>query len=287
MKTVVVKCLTDLGVHLDGADKGPSEIAKVLNNKNIVNEIEICKDKIIKSKDKSDLAKNLDSVNNFTKKHFDAVSSIINDKYFPFTIGGDHTVAIGSILASNSLNHDLGVIWIDAHGDYNNFETTETGNIHGFPLAAVSDYKCDKLTSFLDCEYVNPKKCVIVGVRSVDKLEKVNIVNSGVTMFTMDDIREYGIEKVMEKAFDIAGDRVHISYDLDVIDPLDAPGVTVFEKDGIYLSEAYQIVSILENNIDKILSMDLVEYNPLNDINFKTRDIAVNIINKIVDKKSK
>lgn len=286
MKTVIIRCSTDLGVHIDGADLGSNEIAKVLDNKNIVKQIEIKKDDIVKSHDEFDLAKNLASINKFTRKHFDVVSGIIDDFFFPLTLGGDHTVAMGSILASNTKNGDLGVIWIDAHGDYNNFVTTETGNIHGFPLAAVSDYGCRKLTEFLDCTYVDPKKCVIIGARSVDPLEKVNISNAGVTMFTMDDIKKYGIESIMKKAFFIAGDKIHVSYDLDAIDPKDAPGVTTNEDNGIVLGDAYKIVDILCDNINKIKSMDVVEYNPVYDIDFKTRDIAIKIINSIVDKVS-
>lgn len=287
MKTKIINCNTDLGVHIDGSNFGPGEISKALVNENIVERIEIDKDNIVKSQDKNDLEKNLDCVNNFTKKHYKIAKEIINDGFFPISVGGDHSMAIGSGLASSYLYDDLGVIWIDAHSDYNTFETTETGNLHGLPLAAITGYNCDKLTSFLDPKYINPKKCVVVGARSIDRLELPNLKDAGVTVFWMDDLRREGIDKIIDKAFEIAGDNVHVSYDLDVIDPKYAPGVTTDVLGGITKDEAFEIADILSSNIDKIKSMDLVELNPLNDIDNKTRDIAVNIINKVIDAKDK
>ena len=286
MKTKIINCNTDLGITIDGADKGPRKITESLNNSNILEIYNIDKENIEKNRDKTNLEKNLDSINIFTKKHFELTKNVIKDDFFPLTLGGDHTVAMGSILASNTLNKNIGIIWIDAHGDFNTFETTETGNIHGLPLAAVTGYKCEKLTSFLDCSFVNPKKCVIVGARSIDKLELDNLKDAGVTMFYMDDIKDLGIEKVMEESFSIAGNKVHVSYDLDAIDPEDAPGVSTKAPFGINKKEAFEIADIICENMNKVVSMDVVEYNPLNDIDDKTKNIAIEIINKVVNSKN-
>jgi arginase len=281
----IIEACSDLGTHVDGSELGPIEIVNNLNTNKIANVYKINKVNTVKSKDKADLEKNLDGVNEFTKNIFNQVSSIIKNNGFPLTIGGDHSVVIGSILASNKLQGNLGVIWIDAHGDYNTFETTHTGNLHGLPFAAVSGYNCDKLTNFVDGLYVNPKNCVVVGARSIDPWEIGNIKDAGVTVFTTEDIKLEGARNIMNKAIKIASNNtngIHISYDLDVIDPLVAPGVSIPEENGINEDEAYLIMDEIIDNIELVKSMDLVEYNPTRDKNDVTRDIGINLINNIV-----
>lgn len=281
MNNIEVICAcTDLGVHINGTDKGPLEIIKKLNFKNHI----IKKDDIVKSKDLNDLRKNEKSINNFTKKTFRCANKILESNKIPILLGGDHTVAIGSALASQKFNKNIGIIWIDAHGDYNTFETTKSGNIHGLPLAAITGYKCKELTSFITNNFINPKNCVVVGARSIDPWEIGNMTNAGVTIFTTEDIKNEGAESVMRKAIDIACNNtngIHISYDLDVIDPIIAPGVSVPEDNGINLEEAYEIADIINKNKDLIKSFDLVELNPTFDIDNKTRDIAINIIKRV------
>ena len=217
----------------------------------------------------------------------------IKEEYFPIMIGGDHSAAIASALASAKVNVDIGVIWIDAHTDYNTFETTVTGNIHGLPLAAITGYKCNELRYYHDGKIVQPSHTVIVGARSIDDAEKDNVRYSGVTVFTTKDIQEKGIDAVMDEAFKIAGYKtkgVHVSYDLDVIDPDVAPGVSIPEFDGISEEEAMKINEYLINHIDDIVSFDLVEFNPLRDIDRKTEQIGLNILAqmiKAVEKKQK
>ena len=284
MKNIkIIGACTDLGVDVDGADKGPSTL---INNLNYENSIVLNKPNCIKSHDENDLKKNLNEVNLFNKEVFNNVKEAINNGYFPITLGGDHSMAIGSALASRSINGNIGIIWIDAHLDYNTFETTITGNLHGLPLAAINGI-CPPLTEFTD-KYINPKNTVVVGYRAQEsnkEAELTNIKRMGVTVFDDDYIKEHGIEHTINKAFEIAlngTNGVHISYDLDVIAEKFAPGVSVPELGGFDLNTAYKVRDILINNIDKIKSFDLVEFNPSNDIDNKTLNIALNIINSFL-----
>ena len=201
-------------------------------------------------------------------------------------IGGDHSVAIASALASVKVNVDVGIIWIDAHTDYNTFETTVTGNIHGLPLAAITGYKCNELRYYHDGKVIQPSRAVIVGARAIDEAEKDNLRYAGVTVFSTQDIKEKGIDAVMDEAFKIAGYKtkgVHVSYDIDVIDPYTAPGVSVPEYDGISEEEAMKINEYLVRKINDIVSFDLVEFNPLRDQDRKTEQIALNILTQIIN----
>ena len=277
----IINANTDLGVHIDGANLGPNMLTETSN----AIKYNIDKDSIIKSKDKNDLKKNLVAVNNFTKKVFNKELEILKEGNFPLLVGGDHSSVIGSALASRKYHGNIGIIWIDAHGDYNTFKTTHTGNIHGLPLAAITGYDCKDLTNFITNEYINPKNTVIVGARSIDPWEIGNIRNAGVTIFTTQDIKKHGVKKVMDEAFRIALNNTngtHISYDIDVIDPLVAPGVSVPEINGINENEAYEIMNYLVSRKNNIKSMDLVEFNPTRDIDNKTYKIAKKILEEIL-----
>lgn len=280
MINLIMAC-TDLGVHIDGAEEGPLQIMNFINNKKINDKIIIKKDNVIKEKNRNNLKKNINAINKFSENLFNTIDNCFKNNIFPITIGGDHTVAIPSILAAKKNNDNIGIIWIDAHADFNTFKTTETGNIHGLPLASTCGL-CKDLTKHFTNKYVNPKKCVIVGARSIDKEELNNLKNEGVIFFTTNDLKKEGIKKIMDKAFDIAGNKVHISYDLDVIDPLIAKGVSVPEENGINEKEAMEIIDYLKRKKENITSFDLVEYNPSFDDNKKTLNIAINLLNKFI-----
>lgn len=286
MKYTFINANTDLGVHIDGTNKGPKSITENFNNFEIIN---VDKNKEYqKDKSKDNLSKNLEEINIFNKKLFNTITNILKEDKFPITIGGDHSIAIASSLASNDHHKNLGIIWIDAHTDYNTFDSTITGNIHGLPLAAINGYKTDLLTSFLTKNYINPKNTVIVGARSIDKLELENLKKNNITFFTTKDIKKEGLNNILDKAFEIAGNNtngIHISYDLDYIDPIDCPGVSIPEENGINLDTAIDTMKYLVNNKEKIKSLDLVEYNPTLDIDNKTKDIAINLLNIFINKK--
>lgn len=283
----IINACSDLGVDVDGANNGPLLISKNLNNKMINKFITVNKVDCKKSKSIHDLKKNLNEVNIFNKELYDKVIETLNSKIFPITIGGDHSIAVGSALGSQMVNKNLGIIWIDAHLDYNTFETTITGNLHGLPLAAINGL-CDDLTKFHNGNFYNPKNTVVIGYRSNELNKDKEIENAkkaGITIFDNNDIKKYGIENILNKAIDIASNNtsgIHISYDLDIIDKQYAPGVSVPEVDGINLDTAYKIAEILNNNLNIIKSLDLVEFNPNYDINNKTLIVALNILNMII-----
>ena len=295
MKTVIFGAGSDLGVHTDGAALGPEQLINDISSF-YKGEVQSYKQdpNIIKSRNLSDRRKNEYEIDQFNSILYKNVLEKIKDEYFPITLGGDHSVVMASALASVKANIDVGIIWIDAHTDYNTIDTTITGNIHGMPLSTINGIKgTDELRKFHDGKTIQPSRTVIVGARAIDSGEKDTVKYSGCTVFTTKDIQEKGIEAVMDEAFEIAGYKtkgIHISYDLDIIDPKVAPGVSVPEDDGITEEEAMEINKYLTKHMDKILSFDLVEFNPLRDVDRKTEQIALNILTQMIsaaEKKTK
>lgn len=286
MRTMIFGACSDLGVNIDGANLGPVQLMNDIKAFYKGESMVFQKDEsIIKSRNLSDRRKNEYEIEKFNTNLYKNMVEKIKEEYFPILIGGDHSVAIASALASAKVNVDVGMIWIDAHTDYNTFETTVTGNIHGLPLAAINGYKNSELRYYHNGKVIQPSKTVIVGARSIDEAEKDNVRYSGVTVFTTQDIKEKGIDTVMAEAFKIAGYKtkgIHISYDLDIIDPDIAPGVSVPEFDGITEEEAMKINEYIINNMKDVLSYDLVEFNPLRDVNRKTEQIALNILAQVI-----
>ena len=214
--------------------------------------------------------------------------NVKEDNCFPIVLGGDHSLAIGSALASIKKEENLGIIWIDSHGDYNTFETTRTGNLHGLPLATLNHKTQERLSSYHNGNYYKPENTVIVGARDIDAWEWPNIIEPGVTVFTTEDIKKQGIKKIIKKAMDIAlkdTNGVHISYDVDVIDTKVAPGVSVPAINGISEDEAYKIMNEVCKYSKHIKSFDLVEFNPSKDIDYMTEVIVVNLLEIIINSK--
>ncbi len=285
-KIDIIDACTDLGVSVDGAALGPEILTEDFSNENVGNIYILHADEDGKEKEKDNKKKNLKKLNEFNIELYNRVLKSIDEKKFPLTIGGDHSLVIASALASIKKNQNLGIIWIDAHGDYNTFKTTITGNIHGLPLAVIDGYEKMYLADFHNGSFYNPKNTVIVGGRDIDPLEQENLKDAGVTVFTTEEVHEKGMKAVMEEAVKIACDNtngMHISYDLDVIDPVICPGVSVPAKDGINLEEAYEAVDQIIKYKNKLKSLDLVEYNPLRDIDSKTKVIAKTILESLIN----
>ena len=282
----IIDACTDLGVSVDGAALGPEILTEDFSNENVGNIYILHADEDGKEKEKDNKKKNLKKLNEFNIELYNRVLKSIDEKKFPLTIGGDHSLVIASALASIKKNRNLGIIWIDAHGDYNTFKTTITGNIHGLPLAVIDGYEKMYLADFHNGSFYNPKNTVIVGGRDIDPLEQENLKDAGVTVFTTEEVHEKGMKAVMEEAVKIACDNtngMHISYDLDVIDPVICPGVSVPAKDGINLEEAYEAVDQIIKYKNKLKSLDLVEYNPLRDIDSKTKVIAKTVLESLIN----
>ena len=289
MKNIdIIAACSDLGVHINGSQLGPDTLINNIN-KNNINEIKKIKynDKYLKEQEKDNLKKNLKELNYFNNKLYNEINETINNNCLPITLGGDHSIAIGSALASIKNHKNMGIIWFDAHGDYHTFETTVSGNIHGLPFAAITGYEKNLLSDFHNGNYFNFKNAVLLGARDIDEPDELNnLKDAGVTIITTEDIKKYGIDAMYKKAFSIASNGtngIHISYDLDCIDCDIAPGVSVHVKNGINLDEAYGFVDYIVKNKEKIRSIDLVELNPLKDKNKITEKVALNILNKLIN----
>lgn len=241
----------------------------------------------VKALDSKNEKRNLEGINEFNERLYNTTRKVIQDGEFPLLVGGDHIVAIGSSLGSIKENKNMGIIWFDSHADFNTYPTSVTGNLHGLPLAVATHYEKSILSDFHDGPFYNFKNAVIVGGRDIDPWEWGNVLDAGVTVFSTEDIKKYGVEEICKKAFAIASngtDGVHISFDLDLIDPNVAPGVSIPAKNGINLEEAYALADEITKYSDIIKSADLVEYNPLFDKDNVTKEIATNILNKWIKK---
>lgn len=283
MKNVeyILAC-NDLGVHVCGSEEGPKAIHnRIKNNLNFPFHI-IEKENLKKELSKENKSKNLLGVNKFNKKLFEAVYCVLERNNFPLTIGGDHSIAIASSLASLKKYNNLGIIWIDSHADYHNFNTTLSGNLHGLPFAASTGFKdTEQLTSMLSNKFFNPKNAVLVGARDMENEEIENLRAAGITVFTTEDLNINGTDEIISKAIKIASNGtngIHISFDVDIIDPKIAMGVSVPAKNGINKETAFNIMNVLKENNDKIKSLDIVEYNPTLDSNNLTLEIVAKLI---------
>lgn len=283
----IIGACSDFGVHIDGTKLGPEVLESHIDKTKVNEIINIYAKDINKELEKNNKQKNLKLVNEFNSRLYSAVLDTLNSNLFPLTIGGDHSIAIASALASIKKHENLGIIWFDAHGDYHTFETTTSGNIHGLPFATITNYKKSILSNFHSGNYFNPKNAVLVGGRDIDEpFELENLKNAGVTVFSTEDIHKFGTDYIYSKAFDIASagtNGVHVSYDLDVIDPKLAPGVSIPAKNGISLEEAYDFITHMIKHKEKVKSFDLVEFNPLLDINDVTQKIAQQILNYLLN----
>lgn len=286
MRTMIFGAATDLGVHIDGTNLGPVQLMNDLQAfyKGESMMLERNPD-VIKSRNLSDRRKNEYEIETFNTNLYKTIIAKMKEEYFPIMIGGDHSASIASALACAKEHIDVGLIWIDSHPCYHTFDTTVSGNIHDLSLAAINGYKNNELKYYHDGKIIQPSKTVIIGARNMEEVEKDNIRYSGVTLFTTEDIKEKGVEAVMEEAFKIAGFKtkgIHISYDLDVIDPDIAPGVSTPVFDGISQEEAMQINEYIIKQMASVLSYDLVEFNPLRDVDRKTEQIALNLLAQII-----
>ncbi len=198
---------------------------------------------------------------------------------FPIILGGDHCIAAGSISAGLENCGPIGVIWVDAHGDFNDENISPSGNMHGMPLSALCGFGPDCMVEF-SSKRIDPKNAVIVGARDLDPEEKIKLKKAGVTVFSISDVHTLGMAETMNQAVRIAGDGtigIHLSFDMDAIDPSEAPGVGTPVHNGLTQREAFIACEILAKS-EKLVSMDFVETNPLLDEKNKTGILAGELI---------
>jgi len=211
---------------------------------------------------------------------------------FPLVLGGDHSVAVGTVSgvseALRARSEKLGLLWIDAHADMNTPESSPSGNVHGMPLACCIGKGPKELTGiFGHSPKVEGRNVAIIGLRDVDIRERPNVRDSGVTPFTMRDIDEVGLLKVMREAIAVVTNGTagfHMSFDMDFVDPMEAPGVGTPVRGGVTYREAHLAMeSICDCNA--MVSMELVEVNPVLDEANRTALLAVELIMSAMGKR--
>jgi arginase len=229
-------------------------------------------------------AKYLKEITATCTKSADLVLKTLEAGKIPLVLGGDHSVAAGTVAGVAEFyrrqNQKIGLIWIDAHSDMNTPDSSPSGNVHGMPLAAIMGLGPAELGNIYNFSpKVHPENCVLVGVRDVDAIEKENIRRAGVEVFTMRDIDERGMRSVMEEALRMAGRGTagyHVSLDMDWIDPEDAPGVGTPVWGGATYREAHLAMEIIADH-GRLLSLEIVEVNPVIDEHNQTADLAVEL----------
>jgi arginase len=210
----------------------------------------------------------------------EVVAHVLQEGAFPLVLGGDHSIAIGTIAGVAKVLPRPGVIWVDAHGDFNTADTSPTGNVHGMPFAVSVGWGDPRLLAARgDAPFVRPERCVLVGARTLDPGEKELLRRAGVTVFTMTEIDKYGMREIMERAIDIAGgdsDGIHVSFDLDAMDPTQAPGVGTPYPGGLTYREAHLAMEMVAES-GLLRSLELVEVNPILDRENRTAALAVGL----------
>lgn len=222
----------------------------------------------------------------------DRVSGVMEEGGFPLVLGGDHSVAIGAIAGVSSHYHRrgerLGVIWVDAHTDMNTPETSPGGNIHGMPLAVSLGFGAPELTGIGGFQpKIKPEDAVIIGARSIDPLEKALVRESGVKVFTMRDIDEQGLSTVVQEAIHIATRNttgLHVSFDVDALDPSLAPGVGTPVAGGLTYREAHLLMESIADS-GQLTALDVVEINPIIDRGNATAEVAAGLLQSALGKR--
>ena len=294
MKTVhIIGVPLDLGGGRRGVDMGPS----ALRIAGIGEQITALGYAVV---DKGDLATPIPETQDLRdahKKYIRDIAKICQKVYqsslasldegaMPLVLGGDHSIGAGSVAAAaewarRTKNLPIGLLWVDAHGDMNTPATSLSGNVHGMPLAALlgsEPFELSKIGTF--SPKALPAHTVLVGIRNLDEREKIAVRDSGVHVFTMKDIDRQGIASIVEQAVQLAGAGtagIHVSFDIDVCDPLIAPGVGTPVKGGLNYREAHMVMEIVADS-GLLTSLDLVEVNPTLDVRNATAQLGAELV---------
>lgn len=284
-KLSIIGMPMDLGQMRRGVDMGPSAIRYAGINERLkplfdeiqdLGDIAIGREEVVVDKESN--LRNLDLVAEKSALLAEKVDEAIESGAFPLVLGGDHSIAIGTLAGVSKHYKNLGVIWYDAHGDLNTAETSPSGNIHGMPLAISIGLGHSSLTDIGGYSpKVKPENIVIIGARSLDEGEKALIKERGIKVYTMHEIDRMGMTKVMEETIAYLKDKtdgVHLSLDLDGLDPVEAPGVGTPVIGGISFRESNLAMEMLEE-ARLITSAEFVEVNPILDDKNKTASVAV------------
>lgn len=228
---------------------------------------------------------NLDEVVKVNTALANKVNEVVEKQRVPLVLGGDHSIAIGTLAGLSKHYQNMGIIWFDAHADLNTPETTPSGNIHGMPLATSLGLGHERLTAILhDAPKIKQENIIIIGGRSIDEGERKLIKELGIKVYTMYDIDRLGMTYVMEGTLDYFRkqkiDGLHLSLDLDALDPLYTPGVGTPVAGGITYRESHLAMEMIQES-SLLTSAEFVEVNPILDERNKTADVAVALIGSL------
>lgn len=289
-------------LHLGGAHRGVSmgpaamkvaEVAEKIEKLglNVAEEIDIDVPRSVCWGDQS-TAKCIPEILKVSQDVSDAVDDALANGHIPVTIGGDHSLAIGSIAGVSKhfkrIKKEFGLVWFDAHGDINTPATSSSGNVHGMPLAISLGRGDSRLVELNDYQPKVPRdRTALIGIRALDEPERDLIDDCGVAAFTMKDIDHLGLPEVMNRALaaiggDIGG--LHVSFDLDVIDPDVAPGVSTDSRGGLNYRESHLALELLAET-DLVTSVDIVELNPALDVRNRTAELGTELILSVLGKR--
>jgi arginase len=298
-KTVeIIGVPMDLGGNRRGVDMGPSAIRyaglrdrlaglgySVRDRGNVrVSDRDEGATKVFRQMDRRDFeemggsAHHLEEIIRVVQDLAKVVADVERAGNIPIVLGGDHSMAIGTLAGIARAGRRPGVIWMDAHGDSNTPKTSPSGNVHGMPFAVACSPAVDPFPKDL-CGSTDGRTGVLIALRSVDDREKGNIKSAGVTPITMADIDRMGMSAAMDKAIGVAakGDGIHLSLDMDAIDPDEAPGVGTPVRGGLTYREAQLAMEMLAAS-GKLRSLEVAEVNPILDQGNRTAALAVELI---------
>ncbi len=299
MKIRILGVPLDLGQEHRGVDMGPSAVrAAGLNSvlKGLGHPVEDAGNIHVRIAEEQHFGdrrtKYLNEIAEACREVAERVHQTLADGFFPLSLGGDHSIAVGTQAGVSKFYHDrkqtLGCIWIDAHGDMNTPETSPSGNVHGMPFAASLGIGPEALANiFSYSPKLQAANCVLIGLRNLDSRERRLVKDSGVHVFTMRDIDQYGMGKIMQKGIGIAGEGTAgfvVSFDMDVVDPEEAPGVGTPVRGGITFREAHLAMEMIADS-KKMLGLEVVEVNPILDVLNKTAVLAVGLAASALGKK--
>jgi arginase len=289
----------DLGQERRGVDMGPSAArAAGLNAalKNLGHEVEDAGNVHVKIPEEQHFgdkrAKYLKEISETCQEVAERVYQTLESGLFPLSLGGDHSIAIGTLAGVSKFYRDrgqsIGCLWIDAHGDMNTPESSPSGNIHGMPFAATLGFGPEALTNLFGyTPKLQGKNCVLLGVRDLDARERRMVKEAQLNVFTMRDVDEHGMRQVMEKSLEIASQNAAgfaVSFDVDVVDPDEAPGVGTPVRGGITFREAHLAMEMIADS-KKMVSLEVVEINPILDILNKTANLGVGLVTSALGKR--
>jgi arginase len=287
MKIDIIGVPIDLGADRRGVDMGPSAIRYAHLRQQIEKMGHAVEDKGNVEVPIAEMCqvsepnlKYIDCIVPMARRTAGAVATSIQSSCFPLVLGGDHSIALGSIRGA-AKHRKLGVIWVDAHADFNTPETTPTGNIHGMPLAALCGMGDPRLTTLWDeaVPVIDPRRVAVVGARDLDHGEKENLRKAGVMVMGMEQIDRLGMVQATEQAIECVSrdtDGLFLSFDMDSLDPRHAPGVGTPVTGGLTYREAHLACELVAET-GKLIGMDLVEVNPILDIQNATAALAVEL----------